>query len=79
MKLKMVQTVLPVFTPNGGGQTGHFLRDNAFDLYLEGGVIRVRIKDKKDGDTYEIPMGNVAVYQRAPEAAPDTQAQGQKR
>ena len=67
MKLRMVQVVKDVFTPNGGGGVQSFLREKEFDLALEGGFIRVRAKtvSPEKAHVYEIPMNNVACFQRA--------------
>lgn len=69
MKVRMLQTIHPIFIPDGGGSTGHYFRDHVYDIVQEGGFIRLRMKDKKDGRMHSVPMANVACVEHA-EAPP---------
>lgn len=73
MRLRMVQTITPIFLPEAGGGQGHYLHDKTYDLTLEGAFVRVTSRGK-NRISHRVPLSNVACIEDVPLPANETAA-----
>jgi len=74
MNLKSCKFNHDIFLPDGGGGTNGYVREPSYEIVLEAACVRIRSRNRTNGQKIKVPLANVACYdelseETAPRAA----------